>query len=150
MSTVITSYIGAYLEIDTKVQEYTKKFYACSNPNCRDFEEQNPSEFCPSCGTLIKLISKTEKKLVDIDSDPRFENILSEVITNENSKIYLFSDDGNHYDGRYSNTVEILPSHIESTINLITTKYATELKQLKDIFGPFGVRVKFGLVTYVY
>lgn len=157
-------YVGPYLIVDDKKIFVAVNRTVCDNGECKNFEKEIKSKFCPECGkeTIDKIFQQSqEKNISDILYSDEFEN---EMFMPHNGGTDIFKNATiaipNHSEGRpehldvESRDSGVYPmvsqDAIEADLVWFKQKFSAILNSIESEFGKSAMKIGWGIIVHYH
>lgn len=149
-------YVGPYIEVRNPPKSSFLEYYGCPNNKCKDFNKHINAKFCPQCGKQIELLTVPTQKPMEFDCYEEFDDRLSEVRMDdrvkgkEDCEFYLPNQGktGKHFSAYDRQILSYDAAIIALENESIETKFAKDIKRLREVFGKDAVTIQWGIIAY--
>ena len=150
MSVDYTKMVGAYAKVYNPLTEKESFIYACVNEKCMDNGKKCPSNFCPRCGKEIGKKKVMISERIEFDCYKELDEKMYRAMKDDDYCYYVsnISTEDDHLEDISEN--EITPEQIASGLAKFNENRSREISKLKKVFGEENVKVKWGVLCWIY
>lgn len=151
MSTDYNVYVGPYIRVANPKKPHKIEVKCCNKKGCNLFQAVTKNNFCPSCGSPIKSITKSDNRRIEASGWADFNDklfLLGDYIDLRNEEIFIpvggvFGKTLNLcYDGGVIDSEENT-----ATIQRFKDYYKLFIEKIQEMYKETPV-VKYGVIAY--